>query len=292
MKKAFLQLHAAIFLAGFTGVLGRLISLNEALLVWYRMMFAALTLFLIALISKKIPKLSLKSTFSLIGIGGIIALHWVFFYGSIKYANVSVSLVCFSAIGFFSVLLDPIISKRKFEWIELLLGLMVMIGISLMFHFDPHFRTGILFGIISSFLAALFPILNKKMMSLHQPETITLFEIAGGFGVLTLILPVYLSFSPVSNLMPSLSDFGWLLILSLLCTVLAFNLSVRSLSKISPFTVNLSFNLEPVYGIALAFLIFKEYNEVGISFYIGMLIIFLTVVLQTIRVYRQASIKL
>lgn len=291
MKKAFLQLHAAIFLAGFTGILGRLIELNEVLLVWYRMMFAAFALLLITIITKKIIKLHFSEMLRLIGIGGIVALHWVFFYGSIKYSNVSVSLVCFSAIGFFSALLDPLLSKRKFEWIELLLGLMVIIGIYLMFHFDPHFRTGILFGMISSLLAAIFPILNKKMMDKHQPETITFYEMSGGFFLLTLLLPFYLAFFPTEYLYPSTSDLIWLLVLSLFCTVLAFNLSVRSLTKISPFTVNLSFNLEPVYGIALAFIYFKEYEEVGIPFYIGIAIIFLTVVLQTLRVYKQASTK-
>ncbi|MEY3562494.1 MAG: DMT family transporter [Bacteroidota bacterium] len=291
MKKAFLQLHAAIFLAGFTGILGRLIELNEVLLVWYRMMFAAFALLLITIITKKIIKLHFSEMLRLIGIGGIVALHWVFFYGSIKYSNVSVSLVCFSAIGFFSALLDPLLSKRKFEWIELLLGLMVIIGIYLMFHFDPHFRTGILFGMISSLLAAIFPILNKKMMDKHQPETITFYEMSGGFFLLTLLLPFYLAFFPTQYLFPSTSDLIWLLVLSLFCTVLAFNLSVRSLTKISPFTVNLSFNLEPVYGIALAFIFFKEYEEVGIPFYIGIAIIFLTVVLQTLRVYKQASTK-
>lgn len=291
MKKAFIQLHAAIFLAGFTGVLGRLITLNEALLVWYRMMFAAATLFVIYFFSKRIVLLSLQSASHLFGIGGIIALHWVFFYGSIKYANVSVSLICFSAIGFFSAILDPILSKRKFVAVELLLGLMVVLGISLMFHFDPQFRIGIIFGMISSLLAAVFPILNKKMMQLYDPGTITLYEMTGGFAILTLILPFYLYFSPVASMIPGVSDLGWLLILSLFCTVLAFNLSVRSLSNISPFTVNLSFNLEPVYGIALAFLMFKEYKEVGISFYIGIAIIFLTVVLQTVRVFLQSKTK-
>lgn len=291
MKKAFLQLHAAIFLAGFTGVLGRLIELNEALLVWYRMMFAAVALLILFFTTKKIFKANMLDAFSLIGIGGIIALHWVTFYGSIKYANVSVSLVCFSAIGFFSAILDPIISKRKFEWMEMLLGCMVIIGIYLMFHFDPRFRTGILFGIISSLLAAVFPILNKKMMQKQQPETITLYEMSGGFLILTALLPFYLMYYPSQQILPTLPDFLWLLVLSLFCTVLAFNLSVRSLSKISPFTVNLSFNLEPVYGIALAFLFFKEYKEVGLSFYIGIAIIFLTVVIQTLRVYKQTGTK-
>lgn len=291
MKKAFLQLHAAIFLAGFTGILGRLIELNEALLVWYRMMFASIALLILFFSTKKISKTNLHDASVLMGIGGIIALHWVTFYGSIKYANVSVSLVCFSAIGFFSAILDPLISKRKFEWMELLLGCMVIIGIYLMFHFDPRFRIGILFGIISSLLAAIFPILNKKMMQKHQPETITLYEMSGGFLILTVLLPFYLTYSPTQQMLPTSADFLWLLVLSLFCTVLAFNLSVRSLSKISPFTVNLSFNLEPVYGIALAFIFFKEYKEVGLSFYIGIAIIFLTVVIQTLRVYKQTGRK-
>lgn len=291
MKKAFLQLHAAIFLAGFTGVLGRLIELNEALLVWHRMMFASIALLILFFSTKKISKTNLHDASVLMGIGGIIALHWVSFYGSIKYANVSVSLVCFSAIGFFSAILDPLISKRKFEWIELFLGGVVIIGIYLMFHFDPRFRTGILFGIVSSLLAAVFPILNKQMMQKHQPETITLYEMTGGFFILTVLLPFYLAYFPTQQLLPTIPDFLWLLVLSLFCTVLAFNLSVRSLSKISPFTVNLSFNLEPVYGIALAFIFFKEYKEVGLSFYIGIAIIFLTVVIQTLRVYKQAGRK-
>ncbi len=291
MKKAFLQLHAAIFLAGFTGVLGRLIELNEALLVWYRMMFASIALLILFFSTKKISKANLHDTSVLMGIGGIIALHWVSFYGSIKYANVSVSLVCFWAIGFFSAILDPLISKRKFEWIELFLGGVVIIGIYLMFHFDPRFRIGILFGIVSSLLAAVFPILNKQMMQKLQPETITLYEMTGGFFILTVLLPFYLAYFPTQQLLPTIPDFLWLLVLSLFCTVLAFNLSVRSLSKISPFTVNLSFNLEPVYGIALAFIFFKEYKEVGLSFYIGIAIIFLTVVIQTLRVYKQTGRK-
>ncbi len=291
MKKAFLQLHAAIFLAGFTGVLGRLIELNEALLVWYRMMFASIALLILFFSTKKISKTNLHDASVLMGIGGIIALLWVSLSGSIIFANVSVSLVCFSAIGFFSAILDPLISKRKFEWIELFLGGVVIIGIYLMFHFDPRFRIGILFGIVSSLLAAVFPILNKQMMQKHQPETITLYEMTGGFFILTVLLPFYLAYFPTQQLLPTIPDFLWLLVLSLFCTVLAFNLSVRSLSKISPFTVNLSFNLEPVYGIALAFIFFKEYKEVGLSFYIGIAIIFLTVVIQTLRVYKQAGRK-
>lgn len=284
MKKALLQLHVAVFLAGFTGVLGKLISINESLLVWYRMLFAVMGLLLLNVFTRKIKRLSLKQMKPLMMIGAIVALHWVFFYGSVKYANVSVSLVCFSAVGFFSAFIDPLITKRKFEAIEVLLGLMVMLGVYLIFHFEGSFRLGIIFGIISSFLAALFPILNKKIVQDYGADTITFYEMFGGWFSLNFIVPVYLQFMGPVDLLPNKSDLLWLLVLSLLCTVLAFNLSVRALNKVSAFTVNLSFNLEPVYGIILAFLIFHEHKDLGFSFYAGLLLIFLTVVFQTVRI--------
>ena len=286
MKKAFIQLHIAIFLAGFTGVLGRLITINEGLLVWYRMFFAALFLFILSFFNRRIKLLPWRQALPLIGIGSIVALHWVFFYGSVKYANVSVSLVCFSTMGFFSAFLDPLISKRKMDLLEILLGVMVMLGVYLIFHFDQGYRWGILYGIISSILAAIFTILNKKFVDKHDAQVITFYELGGGWLSLNLILPFYLQFVEYSSLVPSFSDFLWLLVLSLLCTVLAFNLSIRALKKISPFTVNLSYNLEPVYGILLAFVIYQEHLELGLSFYAGLFIIFLTVVLQSLRVWK------
>lgn len=286
MKKAFIQLHIAIFLAGFTGVLGRLITINEGLLVWYRMFFAALFLFILSFFSRRIKLLPWRQALPLIGIGSIVALHWVFFYGSVKYANVSVSLVCFSTMGFFSAFLDPLISKRKMDLLEILLGVMVMLGVYLIFHFDQGYRWGILYGIISSILAAIFTILNKKFVDKHDAQVITFYELGGGWLSLNLILPFYLQFVEYSSFVPSFSDFLWLLVLSLLCTVLAFNLSIKALKKISPFTVNLSYNLEPVYGILLAFVIYQEHLELGLSFYAGLFIIFLTVVLQSLRVWK------
>ena len=286
MKKAFLQLHIAIFLAGFTGVLGKLITLNESLLVWYRMLFSMLFLLFISVFTKKIKRLSIPKMAPLIGIGGIIALHWVFFYGSVKYANISVSLVCFSAIGFFTSLLDPLFSKRKIIIPEIILGLMVMLGIYLIFHFDEKYRLGILFGVVSSFFASIFPILNKKIISKYDPETISFYELGGGWFCLNLFVPIYLLFIPEVRLFPNVSDLSWLIILSLFCTVLAFNLSVRSLKFISPFTVNLSYNLEPIYGILLAFLVYNENKYLGYSFYLGFAIIFITVVIQSWRVWK------
>jgi len=252
------------------------------------MFFSALILLAISLFTKKIKWLHWKEMLPLIGIGGIIALHWVTFYGSIKYANVSIALVCFSSVGFFSSFLDPLISNRKLIITEVLLGLLVMLGVYLIFHFDHKFRTGILFGILSSFLATIFPILNKKFVGKHGADTITFYEIGGGWMVLNLVVPIYLLYTPVVSYFPDAKDLFWLLFLSLFCTVLAFNLSVRALSNISPFTVNLSFNLEPVYGILLAFLLYNEHEMLGPSFYAGISIIILTVVLQTLKVWRDS----
>ena len=291
MRKAFLQLHVAILLAGFTGILGRLITLNEGLLVWYRMLFSTLAILVLALVSGGLPKMPPGRMLVLAGIGGIIALHWVFFYASIKYANVSIALVCFSAIGFFTALLEPILLRRRIRLSELGLGLVAIIGISLIFQFDARYQTGILLGLISSLLAACFPILNKSIIKDADPTAITLYEMGGGWLLLTLLMPVYLLYLPTLQFLPSASDLFWLLILSIFCTVWAFRLSLSALRLISPFTVNLSFNLEPVYGILLAFLVYREDQELGGGFYPGLFLIFLSVILQSWRIWKLRPIK-
>lgn len=290
MRKSFLRLHAAIFLAGFTGILGRLITLNEGLLVWYRMLFSTAGLFLLAYFSWNRLKVAKGGLLPILAVGAIVAFHWVFFYGSIKYSNVSISLVCFSAVGFFTALLDPLISKRRIDPTEICLGLLVMGGIALIFHFDNRYQTGIILGIISSLLAALFTTLNKRLLQNHGADVVTFYEMTGGWVVLTLLLPVYLTVFPAGHWIPTLTDLFWLLILSMLCTVLAFRLSLDALREISPFTVNLSYNLEPVYGILLAFAIYQENRYLGKGFYPGLLIILLTVALQSWRVWKKTRV--
>ncbi|MGB8192675.1 MAG: DMT family transporter [Chitinophagaceae bacterium] len=285
MKKAFLQLHAAVLLAGFTGILGRLITLNEGLLVWYRLLITVITLWILFFFAGKIKRINTKDLLRITGVGFIAALHWVSFYGSIKYANVSVALVCFSAIGFFTALLEPLILKKKFSWQEILLGLLVMAGIYIIFHFDPQYKTGIIIGIISALLGCLFPIFNRSFLQKHTAETVTLYELTGGLVTLSVLMPFYLQLFPATHYIPTYSDLLWLLVLSWFCTVLAFQLSMNALKKISAFTVNLSYNLEPLYGILLAFALYKENKYLDSSFYIGLAIIVLSVVLQTVRVY-------
>ena len=289
MKKAFLQLHVAVFLAGFTGILGRLITLNEGLLVWYRLLFTTITLWILFYFSKKIQRISPADFGKIFCVGAIAALHWVTFYGSIKYSNVSVALVCFSAIGFFTAILEPVILRKRFNVVEGLLSLVAIAGIALIFHFDPRYKTGIIIGIISALLASLFPIFNRRFVQRMSAETVTLYEISSGFIFLTILLPFYLHYFPASHFLPSLSDLGWLLVLSWFCTVLSFNLAMNALRKISAFTVNLSYNLEPLYGIALAFLVYREDKLLTGAFYIGLLLIVLSVVMQTLLVYRLAK---
>lgn len=287
MRKAFLQLHGAVLLAGFTGILGRLITLNEGLLVWYRLLITAVTLWVLFFLRKQLQRISFREIMAITGVGAIAALHWVTFYGSIKYANVSVALVCFSAIGFFTAICEPLITRKSLNWTELLLGLIAIAGISLIFHFDPQYKTGIIVGLISALLGSLFPIFNRQLLQKHTPETVTLYELSGGFLFLTVLLPFYLKYFPADHVLPTLSDLAWLLVLAWFCTVLAFRLSMNALRKISAFTVNLTYNLEPLYGIALAFLVYREDKLLTGTFYIGLSLIVLSVLLQTWLFYRE-----
>ena len=288
MKKAFIQLHIAVFLAGFTAILGKLITLHEGMLVWFRMLITAVTLAILLLLKKKLQKLPLKNTLQLFGVGGVVALHWVSFYGSIRYSNVSVSLTCLSAIGFFTAFLDPLITGRRIDAAEVFLGALAITGIYLIFDFYPQYKLGILFGIISALLASLFPIFNKGFLKHHAATTVTLYEMAGGFVVLTFILPFYLKLFPATYYLPTASDWMWLLILAWVCTVFTFILALNALKKISPFTANLAYNLEPVYGIILAFVIFNENKYLSAGFYYGLGLILLAVVLQMMRVVVQS----
>ncbi|HTI11480.1 MAG TPA: DMT family transporter [Puia sp.] len=287
MKKAFIQLHFAVLLAGLTGILGKLITLNEGLLVWYRLLLTALSLWILALIRRQAIRIAPADIWRIFGVGSIAALHWVSFYGSIKYSNVSVGLLCFSAIGFFTALIEPLLLRHRVDFVELLLGLLVIAGIFFIFQVDPHFKTGILVGLLSSLLGSLFPVLNKQLLKRIPPETVTLYELSGGFLFLSVLLPLYLYFVPAGHLLPGPWDWVWLLVLSLACTVLAFNLSMSALQKISAFTVNLSYNLEPVYGILLAFLVFREDRYLNGSFYIGFFLIILSIGLQMLRLWRK-----
>lgn len=288
MKKAFFQLHIAVLLAGFTGILGRLITLNEGLLVWYRLSISSVTMWVLFSITRKLQKVALKDILKLSGIGFLSALHWVSFYGSIKYANVSVALVCFSAVGFFTALFEPLFFQKKINAVEVLLGLVVIAGIYIIFQFDPKYKTGIILGVICAVLLAIVMILIRQFVQRINPQTLLTYQLSGGLVTLTFLMPLYLNWFPTSYIIPGFSDWMWLLVLAWFCSVLAFQFSVTALKKLTAFTVNLSFNLEPVYGILLAFVIYHENEELGWSFFTGLSLIVLALCLQMWRIWRRS----
>lgn len=281
-----IQLHAAVFLWGFTGVLGRTISLNEGLLVWWRLFITVLTLLALRLWQKEFEKIAWKDVLKIVGVGGLVALHWVFFYGSIKYSNVSIALVCLSTIGFFTAFLEPIILRTKLNGVEIMLGLLSMLGIGLIFHFNPQHAIGIGIGLVAALFSAVFSVFNKKLIGRFSAKTLSFYELGGGWLVWTLLLPFYWHFFPAASFFPKPMDWVWLLVLSWLCTVFAINLSFNALKHVSAFTQALTLNLEPVYGIILAFVIYHENKNFNSGFYYGFAIIISVVIIQTYRVSR------
>jgi len=286
MKKAFLQLHIAVFLAGFTAILGNLIELNEGLLVWYRLLFSTLLIGVVLVWKKQFKKIEARDFLNIALVGLILACHWVTFYGSVKYSNASVAVVCLSAAGFYSSILEPLILKKKLIYAELGLGILSLLGIYIIFDFHPQYKIGIIFGMLSSLGSALFPIFNKRLLIKFTPRILTFYEFTGGLFFLTLLLPFYfVSFKPAYYL-PTQIDLFWLMILTVFCTVMAFDFQLNALRKISAFTSNLTYNLEPLYGIVLAFVIFNENKLLNSHFYIGLILIVLAIVLQMFRVLK------
>ena len=282
MKKDYLLLHLSVFIAGFTGVLGRLITLDSAVLVWWRMAAAAVLMWLYLVITKQLNNYKLNNLLPMGGVGLLLALHWVFFYASIKASNVSIGVVCFSLVGFFTALFEPIINKHKFSGREFLFSLLTILGIYLIFQFDSRYRLGIILGVVSSALYALFAIANQRVGKHYEPKNMLLWEMVGGLIGLTCLLPLYNAFIPLGRLYPVGLDYPYLAFMVVVCTIGLCLLQIIVLQKISAFTVNLTYNLEPVYSIILSMFIFSEYKELNYSFVIGIVLIILSVVLQTI----------
>ena len=281
MKKDYILLHLSVFIAGFTGVLGRLISLDSAVLVWYRMTFAGLLMLAFLLFTKQYKKSAFRDKLQMGGVGMLLCLHWVFFYASIKSSNVSIGVVCFSLVGFFTALFEPIINRHRFSAREFLFSLLTLSGIYLIFQFDARYRLGICLGIVSSALYALFAIANQRVGKHYEAKNMLFWEMTGGLLGLSLQLPIYQIFIPVGELIPSGLDMAYLSFMVVICTIGLCLLQIIVLQKIAAFTVNLTYNLEPVYSIILSMFIFKEYKELNVAFYCGITLIILSVALQT-----------
>ena len=291
MKEAFLKLHITVLIAGTTGLFGKLITLSEFPLSMYRVGLAAIMFWVFMTLAGKVHRLPLRHILKMAGVGLLLALHWVFFYGSIKYSNISIGVVCFSLVGFFTAVFEPIILKRRLSFRELLFSLLTVLGILLIFHFDSRYRFGIILGIISSALNSLFTIFNKMTSTStgHGSSTILLYAMTDGALGMVMLLPFFIGAFPAERLMPTIPDFLWLLVLSSVSTLLLYLLQIQTLKVISAFTVNLTFNLEPIYSIIMAMLFFGEAQQLNVSFYAGLFLIFLSVALQTLVVAREAK---
>jgi len=290
MKKDYFLLHLSVFIAGFTGVLGRLITLDSAILVWWRMAAAAVIMWFYLRVLKwrgtdtrgvSLQRYKFGDILQMGGVGMLLCLHWVFFYASIKASNVSIGVVCFSLVGFFTALFEPIINKHRFSGREFLFSLLTILGIYLIFHFDSRYRLGIVLGVVSSALYALFAIANQRVGKHYEAKNMLLWEMVGGLIGLTCLIPLYNQFIPVGRLYPVGMDYAYLAFMVVICTIGLCLLQIIVLQKIPAFTVNLTYNLEPVYSIILSMFIFSEYKELNFSFCIGIALIILSVLLQT-----------
>ena len=303
-------MNLAVLLWGFTGVLGRAISLDAPMLVWYRMLFTALIMAGILTYRRQWTKVAPKDMMQLLLVGCLMGLHWVAFYGAIKFTNASIALICLSTASVFTALLNPLVNKGKFDYKEMLLGLLAMSGVYVMYllqdsasadapateHSKFIYGLGILSGVVAALLSSVFTVLNKKVAHKYPARTMVFYEMTTGWAFISLLLPIQFYYLPETKFWPDSSsllsanwvhnDWLWLIVLSLCCTVWAQSLALTALKKLTAFIVTLSVNLEPLYGMLLAFVLYHENKDLGKGFFIGMSLILLSVVLQVFRMLR------
>lgn len=278
------MLHAVILIWGFTGILGKLIQIPSVNIVWYRMLIACVALFVYLKLSKFSLKVSVNSLLKLFGVGIIVALHWIFFFEALKVSTVSVTLTTLASATLFTGVFEPFFFKRKLVLYELVFGILVIVGLALIFSFESKYTLGIIYALLSAFFASLFTTLNGKLvLSGLKARAITFYEMLGG----TLAISLYLMFSGVTldtsflpgfGRLPELySDLFYLILLGVLCTAVAFVVSVEVMRELTPFTVSVSINLEPIYSIILALVFFGDAEKMTPGFYVGALLILFTI---------------
>lgn len=270
-SRAYIQLHIAVVLFGFTAILGDLITLEAVPLVWWRVILAGLSMIFMVRITSMVKEVGWKMISRFAGIGVITALHWVTFYASIKFANASIALVCLATTSLYTSLIEPAVLKTRLQWVDLAIGVVVVPAMLLIVS-DLHgsMLTGVYCGIVSAILAATFVSFNKKYIHVTSPLRITFVEMVSSSLFLTVAV---LMFYDTEAIIPTSSDWIYLIVLALLCTTLAQYLSMSSLKHISAFNSVLVVNLEPVYGIILASIILNEHDQLTTTFYIGAIVI-------------------
>lgn len=284
--RSLILLHTGVFLAGWTGIFGRVIALSGLPLVWYRIMVSVVTLGLVLALTGRLHRTGWKSVLMIAGCGVILALHWVAFYASIQSSNVSIGVACIATSCFFTTIFDPVINRKRMSWVEVLISFIAISGVLLIFSLDVRYRLGIALGLLSAALYSIFAILNINVAAKtgEDSATMLLYELLGGVLFLTLLVPAYAGLYPGASIALSSRDGMWLLLLGSLFTILPFLFQLHALRTLSAFTVNLAYNLEPVYSIAFAAVLFGELREVNFSFWLGIALIIISVVIQTIRV--------
>jgi drug/metabolite transporter (DMT)-like permease len=289
--KSYLSLHLIVFIWGFTAILGALITIQSEFLVWYRMFFAAIFIAVFLALKKKSFKVAPKSLFKFIVVGLLIALHWIFFFEAIKVSTVSITLSVFSLGAFFASLLEPLFYGRRVLWYEVFFGLIIIAGLGLIMQVEINYWNGMLLALISIILGVLFTLMNGKLIANDDPSVISFYEFLAGFVFISIYFLFEGSFTADFF---TLSAKNWILILVLasICTAYAFTASVKVMRQLSPYTVMLTTNLEPVYGIVLAYFIIGGKEKMSTEFYIGAVVIVITVLLNGIIKHYKKENKL
>jgi drug/metabolite transporter (DMT)-like permease len=287
-KTSTFRLHLIVFLWGFTAILGKLIQANAEVLVFYRMLFASVFLYLfIRIIKKDSIKVSKKLLLKLVGIGSLMAFHWLFFFSSIKVSNVSIALSCLGTSTLFAALLEPLIFKRKIDVSEIVMGIVIVICISLIFKVEFQYKLGIIYGLICALLGTIFSVFNGKLYGKTSSGNIIFYEIFGGFLVISLYYVFSGHISQIGEI--SYRDLALLTLLASVFTAYPMFESVNLMKYISPFTLILTVNLEPIYGIILAFFIFGESEKMSAVFYVASLVMILAIVINGVIKARKKS---
>ena len=287
-RSAHFRLHLIVFLWGFTAILGKLIQANAEVLVFYRMLFSSVFLYVfIRFIKKDSIKVSKLMLLKLVGVGSLMAFHWLFFFSSIKVSNVAIALSCLGTSTLFAALLEPLIFKRKIDLSEIIMGVVIVICISLIFKVEFHYKLGIIYGLICAFLGTVFSVYNGKLYGKTSSGNIIFYEIFGGWFVISLYYVFSGQISQISEI--SYRDLALLTILAGVFTAFPMFESVNLMKYISPFTLILTVNLEPIYGIILSFFIFGESEKMSAVFYGASLVMVLAIVVNGVVKARNKS---
>lgn len=279
--KNYLLLHFIVFIWGFTAILGKLITIEAIPLVWYRMLIAVIFICIYFLVEKKSFNVPRKAVLKFFITGAIIAVHWITFFKAIKVSNVSVALVTMSTGAFFTALLEPIFFKRRINPLEMIMGLLVIVGLYIIFNFESQYSLGIIYALISASLSALFAVLNGIFIKEYEADTISLYQLLFGVVVVTIYLGITGSFTTEFFVLES-SDWLYLILLGSICTAYAFIASVKVMKYLTPYTVMLTINLEPIYAIVLALIVFGDTEQMNVEFYYGAFIVLFVVLLNGI----------